>query len=108
MSPLLATAIARIVIIAAFLTAAAVAKALASVLKTWIEQTSRTRRLADSLEGAKPHHRPGIILACGQLEAGSAGGSNMGEAADMVAADQYNQSPMLILETKGDTGHPRD
>jgi hypothetical protein len=50
---------------------AAIVKAVASVLRTWIEQASRTRRLAASLEGTKPYQRPGIIVACSHLEGSS-------------------------------------
>ena len=40
------------------LAVAAVARASASVLQTWIKQASCTRRLNKSLEGAKPQQRP--------------------------------------------------
>ena len=63
-------------------------KAVASVLRTWIEQTSRTRRLTRSLEGTKPHQRSGIIIACGQLEGRSAGGPGSDEAERPAAADE--------------------
>ena len=61
-------AMGRIVVVAAALGVAAGVKALASVLRTWIEQVSRTRRLIKALEGSKPNQRPGIIVACSQLE----------------------------------------
>jgi hypothetical protein len=54
-SHLFAETMAHIPLLAAVLAIAAVAKALASVSRTWIEQTSRTSRLAKSLEGTKPH-----------------------------------------------------
>jgi hypothetical protein len=48
------------------------AKALASVLHTWIEESSRTNRLTRALENSQPSQRPGIIAACSQLERKSA------------------------------------
>lgn len=101
-SHLFAETMAHIPLLAAVLAIAAVAKALASVSRTWIEQTSRTSRLAKSLEGTKPHQRAGIILACGQLEGRSAGGPDTGEADDLVLADRHHQLPMLIMETNRD------
>lgn len=77
--------------IAAVMIAVALAagiKALASVLRTWIEQASRTRRLTRSLEGTKPHQRPGIIKACGQLEGKSAGRLGSGETDHPARADR--------------------
>jgi hypothetical protein len=71
-----ASSIAVLVIVLAI---TPIVKALASVLRTWIEQASRTRRLARSLEGTKPHQRPGIIMACGQLEGRTAGESGSDE-----------------------------
>jgi hypothetical protein len=53
---------------------AAAIKALASVLRTWIEQTSRTGRLSRFRGGIEPHQRGGIIIACGQLDERSCGG----------------------------------
>jgi hypothetical protein len=47
---------------------AVLAAAAASVLKKWIEETSRTRRLIKSIEGAEPPQRSEIIRACSQLE----------------------------------------
>jgi hypothetical protein len=72
-SHLLTDPTGRIAAVMIALALAAGIKALASVLRTWIEQASRTRRLTRSLEGTKPHQRPGIIIACGQLEGRSAG-----------------------------------
>jgi hypothetical protein len=42
--------------------------AVAAVLRTWIVQASRTRRLTKALEGSRPGQRPPIILACSRLE----------------------------------------
>jgi hypothetical protein len=72
-------------------------KALASVLRTWIEQASRTRRLFKSLEDAKPHQRPGIIMACGELEERSAGGPDNDKADGVSWADVHRRPPLLIL-----------
>jgi hypothetical protein len=83
-SQLLTDPTGRIAAVLIALALAAVIKALASVLRTWIEQASRTRRLTRSLEGTKPHQRPGIITACGQLEGRSAGGRG-GDEADRPA-----------------------
>ena len=47
---------------------AVVTTASASVVKKWIEETFRTRRVVKSLEDAKPQQRPEIIRAWGQLE----------------------------------------
>lgn len=44
-------------------------RAVASVLRTWIEQACRTRRLVKALEGSIPNQRPAIIIACSRLEA---------------------------------------
>ena len=47
---------------------ATVCTASASVVKKWIEETFRTRRVIKALEGAKPRQRPEIIRAWAQLE----------------------------------------
>jgi hypothetical protein len=59
------------------------AKALESVLRTWIGQVFCTRRLKKALENSSPNQRPGIILACSQLE-GRAVGSPDGDNTDDV------------------------
>lgn len=56
--------------VAAAVAAALAVNASASVVRVWIEQTFRTRRLARALEGVEPDQRADIILACGRLEAG--------------------------------------
>lgn len=86
-SQLLTDPTGRIVAVFIALALAAAIKALASVLRIWIEQASRTRRLTRSLEGTKPHQRPGIIIACGQLEERSAGRHGSDEADPPVRAD---------------------
>ena len=67
-SHLLIETTSQVALIAATVSVAATAKALASVLRTWIEQASRTRRLARALEDSRPNQRPEIIVACSQLE----------------------------------------
>ena len=86
-SQLLTDPTGRIAAVLIALAVAAAVKALASVLRTRIEQESRTRRLAISLEGTKPDQRPGIIIACGQLEGGPAGGRGTDEADRPAPAD---------------------
>ena len=54
------------------------AKAFASVARTWIEQASRTRRLAKALEDSKPDQRPEIIQACSHLEGSSTSHTDRG------------------------------
>lgn len=55
---------------------AVLATAAASVLRKWIEETSRTRRLIKSIEGTAPPERSRIIRACGQLEHRPVAGSD--------------------------------
>lgn len=52
--------------------------ALASVLRTLIEQASRTRRLSKALKGSRPNQRPEILRACSQLEGTPDGKSGTG------------------------------
>jgi hypothetical protein len=87
-SQLLTDPTGRVIAALIVLALATAIKALASVLRTWIEQASRTRRLTRSLEGTKPHQRPGIIIACGQLEARSAGGRGSDETDRPAAVDE--------------------
>ncbi len=105
-SHLLTEATGRIGAVLIALALVTLVKALASVLRTWIEQASRTRRLTRSLEGTKPHQRPGIIMACGQLEGRSAGGSDNGETGSPFPADGYRQPATLISQdTRGHGRH---
>ncbi len=67
-SHLLIESVAQAAVVAVALGIAAAVKALASVLRTWIEQASRTRRLIKALEDSRPSQRPEIIMACSQLE----------------------------------------
>ena len=61
----------RVAMVAAILGTAVAVKAFASVLRTWIEQAFRTRRLKQALEGSRPKQRKSIITAVGRLEAAS-------------------------------------
>lgn len=99
-SDLLAEMTGRIVVLVTVLAIAAVAKALASVLRTWIEQASRTRRLTRAIDGAKPHQRSGIIMACGQLEGASSGRTDDDEADVPPAANGARDAPVLVLQHK--------
>jgi hypothetical protein len=91
---------AVLIAIAIAIAIATVAKALASVLRTWIEQAFRTRRLARSLEDTKPHQRPEIIKACGQLEERSAGGSDTVKTGSAFPAGGYRRPAALISHDK--------
>ncbi|MDX3195411.1 hypothetical protein PV458_44020 [Streptomyces sp. MN03-5084-2B] len=42
--------------------------AVAAVLRTWIVESFRTRRLTTALKDTRPGQRPPIILACSRLE----------------------------------------
>jgi hypothetical protein len=99
-SYLLLETTSRIAVLVTVLAVAVAVKALASVLQTWIVQAFRTRRLTRSLEGAKPHQRPGIIQAFSQLEGRSTGRSDRDEidCPDTAAGD--HQPPVLILSNK--------
>jgi hypothetical protein len=44
------------------------ATSFASVLRTWIKQRSRTRRLTSALKDSAPKHRPKIIRAWREYE----------------------------------------
>jgi hypothetical protein len=68
------------------------AKALASVLRTWIVQAFLTRRVAKALEDAMPHQRPGILEACGHLE-GRPVGEPSGNTADYVLPSRPDPRP---------------
>jgi len=101
MSYLLNEAPGRIVAVLIAFALATVVKALASVLRTWIEQASRTRRLARSLEGTKPHQRPGIIMACSHLEGSPTGGQGNQKVDSPVSAQEHHQTA-LFFRDKGD------
>jgi hypothetical protein len=80
---------------------AAVARASASVLQTWIKQAAFTRRLTKSLEGAKPQQRPDILMALGQVEKQSAGETEENET-DLrgITTYEHHQLPALIFASK--------
>lgn len=90
------------------LAVAAVARASASVLQTWIKQASCTRRLNKSLEGAKPQQRPDIIMACSQLERRSTGGTDEDKADGDSQADEHHYPPALIFARKRGHEHYGD
>lgn len=100
MSYLLNDATGRIAAVLIAIALATVVKALASVLRTWIEQAFRTRRLARSLEDTKPHQRPEIIMACGQLEERSAGRSDTAKTGSAFPAEGHRRPAALISPDK--------
>lgn len=95
----------HIAVLVAVLGLAIGARALASVLRTWIEQTSRTRRLDKALEDSRPNQRPGIILACSQLEGKAAGAPEAVTADEVFQAHGQPPSPVSIPQNK--RGHKR-
>jgi hypothetical protein len=104
-SYLLIEATGRVAVIAAALGIASGAKALTSVLRVWIEQSSRTRRLSKALEGSTPNQRPAIIMACSQLEE-RPGGKPDCDTADRTLPPHRHATPqVLILHDK--RGHDR-
>jgi myo-inositol catabolism protein IolC len=58
----------HVAMISAVVGGAVGATAFASVLRTWIEQRFRTRRLASALKDSEPKHRPKIIRAWSEFE----------------------------------------
>lgn len=104
-SHLLIEPVGQAAVVAAVLGIAAIAKALASVLRTWIEQASRTRRLTKALEDSRPDQRPAIIMACGQLEGKPAGEAD-GDAPDgRLAAHGHPGLSVLIPQGKRSRRH---
>lgn len=104
-SYLLIEATGRVAVIVAALGIASGAKALASVLRTWIAQASRTRRLSKALDGSTPNQRPGIIMACSQLEAAPADKPGCDTADGTLPAHRQARLPVLIL--RDNRGHDR-
>jgi hypothetical protein len=101
-SHLLIETTGQVVLIAATVSVAATARALASVLRTWIEQASRTRRLARALEDSRPNQRPEIIVACSQLEGKPAGRPRVAAAGEGIPADGPLRPTVVIpLDKRG-------
>lgn len=94
----------RIIVLVTVLAIAAIFKALASVLRTWIEQASLTRRFTRAIEGAKPHQRSGIIMACGHLERKSSGQAADDEPEEPLPANGRRESAVLLLQHKRHDG----
>jgi hypothetical protein len=108
-SHLVVEATGQIVLMAAALGIAATTKALASVLRAWIEQAARTRRLARALKDSRPGQRAEIIMAISQLEGKPAGGP--GDAADKEEKfpdHGHHRPPVLIIQDKRVRGHHGD
>jgi hypothetical protein len=104
-SHLLTESAGQAAVVAAALAIAATMKALASVLRTWIEQASRTHRLTKALEDSRPNQRPEIIMACSQLE-GKHGSEADGDAPDgRLPAHGHPGPPMLIPQDKRSLEH---
>lgn len=101
-SYLLIEATGRVAVIVAAFGIASGTKALASVLRVWIEQASRTRRLSKALEGSTPNQRPGIITACSQLEGRPADKPGCGTADGTPSAHRHTTPRVLILQDKPD------
>lgn len=104
-SHLLTESAGQAAVVAAVLGIATTVKALASVLRTWIEQASRTRRLTRALEDSRPNQRPQIIMACSQLEGKPAGEAD-GDAPDgRLPARGHPQATVLIPQDKRSLEH---
>jgi hypothetical protein len=86
----------------------AVANALTSVLRTWIEQVSRTRRLIRALEDSSPSQRPGIIRACSQLEGGHGGKPVDSAANGRLPVHKRHPPPVLIIQDRGNHEYRED
>ena len=98
----------QVVMAAAVIGIAATVKALASVLRTWIEQASRTRRLTRALEDSRPNQRPGIIMACSQLEGKPAGEADGDGPDGRLPAHGHPQAAVLIPRDKRSLEHRGD
>ncbi|HET6192537.1 MAG TPA: hypothetical protein VFE59_36685 [Trebonia sp.] len=107
-SHLLIEAAGPTVMLTAVLGVSAVVTALTSVLRTWIEQVSRTRRLIRALEDSRPYQRPGIIRACSQLE-GAPGGKPSDDTTNGRPPGRKRPAPpMLILQDRHDHEYGED
>jgi hypothetical protein len=99
-SPLFITTISHVPVLTAAAIGIAIGlNALVSVLRMWIEQASRTRRFVRALENSEPSQRPGIIMACSQLEGKSASQPGDGKT-DETSTKAHLVPPMLITQTR--------
>jgi hypothetical protein len=78
---------------------AAGAKALASVLRTWVQEASRTHRFNKALEDSSPIERPEIIVACSQLEGQHAAEPGPDTAVGRLPAHTRLQPSALIPQS---------
>jgi hypothetical protein len=83
-------------------------RALASVLRTWIEQASRTRRFMKAIEDARPDQRPEIIMACSQLEGSAKATLGVNTTGGALAAHRDPPPPMLLLHNRRSHVRHRD
>ncbi len=102
-SHLFIEATGRVAVVVAVLGIATGVKALASVLRTWIEQASRTHRLIKALEDSRPNQRPEIIMACSQLE-GKPAGRPGGDTADGTLPVRASQATCANPQDKHGCG----
>lgn len=107
-SHLLIEAAGPTVMLTAVLGIGAAVNALTSVLRTWIEQVSRTRRLIRALEDSRPYQRPGIIRACSQLEGAVGGKPSDGTTNGMPHSRKRTAPPVLILRDRHDHEYRED
>jgi hypothetical protein len=96
------------VMLTAVLGIGAAVNALTSVLRTWIEQVSRTRRLIRALEDSRPHQRPGMIRACSQLERTQGGKPGDGVTNGRPLGRRRAAPPVLIRQDSHDHEYRED
>jgi hypothetical protein len=107
-SHLLIEAAGPTVMLTAVLGICAAVNALTSVLRTWIEQVFRTRRLIRALEDSSPYQRPGIIRACSQLEGTLEGKPSDGTTNGRLPGRKRTAPPVLILQDRHDHEYRED
>jgi hypothetical protein len=107
-SHLLIEAAGPTVMLTAVLGIGAAVNALTSVLRTWIEQMSRTRRLIRALEDSRPYQRPGIIRACSQLERTVGGKPSDGTMNGRPPGRKRTAPPVLVLRDRHDHEYRED
>jgi hypothetical protein len=108
-SPLFITTISHVPVLAAAAIGIAIGlNALASVLRMWIEQASRTHRLVRALENSEPSQRPGIIMACSQLEGKSASQPGDDKTDETSSTKAHFVPPMPITLTRRLSERNRD